>query len=207
MGLFKNPKNRTADPDSFWGGLLLFGMNRVHAQTLNWGLGHLADPVPEEIAELGCGSGQNIAVLLAKYPKARVTAVDRSVFLVEKATGRNREAIIEGRCIVERGDVSDLKLEENRYDLAVAFEAVYTWPDLTGCFKQAARVLRPGGRILIVNETDGSDAVKIRYEKNNEDMTCYTKEEIHSALAAAGFSQVKAVHHPARQWIAVTAYK
>lgn len=184
-----------------------YGSNHVHARALNWGLSYLGLSVPERIVELGCGSGRNIEVLLAGYPEAKITAIDPSPFSVEKATGRNRKGIMEGRCVIERGSVSDLKLEENSFDLAVAFDTIYNWPDLEACFSRALKVLRPGGKMIVVNETDGNIALKVRYEKYDENMTCYTAEEIREAFVSAGFSEADAKHHPSEQWIVVSAVK
>lgn len=207
MGLFEDLKKRANNPDGFLGSLILYGTNRVHAGTLNWGLSNLSDQEPREIVEIGCGSGRNAAVLLIRYPYARVTAVEQSPFLIEKATANNRKFITEGRCTVERMSPADLRLEEEHFDLAVAFDTIYHWPDLAACLAQAKKVLKPGGIFLIVNETDGNEAVKIRYEKNDDSMKCYTPEEIQKTLSAAGFADPRSRHHPKEQWIAVWGEK
>ena len=41
------------------------------------------------------------------------------------------------------------------FDAVTAFETVYFWPDLTQCFREVYRVLKPGGDILICNESSG----------------------------------------------------
>ena len=60
---------------------------------------------------------------------------------------------------------------------------------------------------MIVNESDGTDKTSLRFEKIIDGMKCYTAEEIKSALIAAGFSAVKADHHPSKPWITVIARK
>ena len=44
------------------------------------------------------------------------------------------------------------------YELATAFETIYFWPGLEKCFAEVARILKPGGIFMIVNESDGTDA-------------------------------------------------
>ena len=50
---------------------------------------------------------------------------------------------------VIEGDVSDLKLQAEKFDFATAFETIYFWPDLERCFRQVAKVLKTGGDFMI----------------------------------------------------------
>ena len=207
MGLFKDYVSQTRKPEGFLGKMMLTGMNTGHAKLADWGLGHLRSTDPEKIVDLGCGGGRNAGELLKMYPGAHVTAVDYSELSVEKAKKYNKEMIAAGRCNVQQGDVSALALPEESYDLATAFETIYFWPGLTECFSQVAKILKPGGYFLICNESDGTDAVSLKFEKIIDGMKNYTVEEIEAALREAGFSKVKADHHKKNPWIAVLAKK
>jgi SAM-dependent methyltransferase len=133
--------------------------------------------------------------------------VDYSGLSVAKASEYNRDMIALGRCKVLQGDVSDLHLPAEKYDLATAFETIYFWPGLEKCFGQVAKVLKPGGYFLICNESDGTDATGLKFEKIIDGMKCHTVEEIESALKNAGFSKVKSGHHKSKPWITVIAQK
>ena len=109
--------------------------------------------------------------------------------------------------MIRQGDVSDLRLPAGAFDLATAFETIYFWPGLEKCFAQTAQVLKTGGYFMICNESDGTDAVSLKYEKIIEGMKNHTVEEIEAALKDAGFSQVESDHHPSRPWITVLARK
>lgn len=207
MGLFKKFVSQTRKPEGFLGKMMVNGMNGGHAQMADWGMSHLKNIEPEEIVEIGCGGGRNAGELLKKYPAARVTAVDYSEVSVGKAKAYNAEAIKNGRCTVQQGDVSALTLSEDNYDLATAFETIYFWPGLEKCFAQVAKVLKPGGIFMIVNESDGTDETSLKFEKIIEGMKCHTPEEIEAALRSAGFSKVKSDHHPSKPWITVIAKK
>ena len=119
----------------------------------------------------------------------------------------NSAAIKQGRCEVKQGDVSALTLPEGKYDLATAFETIYFWPGLKECFAQVAKVLKPGGTFMIVNESDGMDETSLKYEKIIGGMKCHTVEEIEGALKEAGFNKVKSDHHKGKPWITVIARK
>ena len=207
MGLYKNFVSQTRKPEGVLGKMMVNGMNGGHAKMADWGLSHLTTIAPEEIVEVGCGGGRNAGELLKKYPSAKVTAIDYSEVSVGIATEYNAEAIKSGRCTVQQGDVSALTLPEGKYDLATAFETIYFWPGLEKCFAQVAKVLKPGGVFMIVNESDGTDETSLKFEKIIEGMKCHTIEEIEAALKSTGFSKVKADHHKSKPWITVIAKK
>jgi SAM-dependent methyltransferase len=207
MGLFKNYVSQTRKPEGFLGKMMVNGMNGGHAKMADWGMAYLKTIEPEEIVDIGCGGGRNAGALLEKYPAAFVTAIDYSEVSVSKATAYNSEAIKQGRCEVRQGDVSALALPKEKYDLATAFETIYFWPGLEKCFAEVAKVLKPGGVFMIVNESDGMDETGLKFEKIIDGMKCHTAEEIEEALKSAGFSKVKSTHHANKPWICVIAKK
>lgn len=207
MGLFKKFVSQTRKPDGFLGKMMLSSMNSGHAKMANWGFSHLPNILPENAVDLGCGAGRNVGELLKRYPKAHVTGVDYSDLSVEKSKDYNKTMIETGRCEVVQGDVSDLKLPADAFDLATAFETIYFWPGLEKCFAQVAKVLKPGGYFMICNESDGTDATGLKFEKIIDGMKNHTVEEIEAALRAAGFSEVRSDHHPSKPWITVLARK
>lgn len=207
MGLYKKFVNQTRKPEGTMGKMMVNGMNSGHAKMADWGMTHLPEINPSKILEVGCGGGRNAGELAKKYPSAKVTAVDYSDVSVAKAAEYNKDMISAGRISVKQGDVSDLRLPVDTYDLATAFETIYFWPGLEKCFKEVAKVLKTGGVFMIVNESDGTDDASLKYEKIIDGMKCYTIEQIESALKAAGFSSVTSDHYDGKPWIAVVAVK
>ncbi len=207
MGLFKSFVSQTRKPEGFLGKMMLGGMNSGNAKLADWGFTHLPAIEPERAVDLGCGGGRNAGEMLKIYPKAHVTAIDYSALSVEKAMAYNKDMISAGRCTVQQGDVSDLRLPAGSFDLATAFETIYFWPGLEKCFAQVAKVLKPGGFFMICNESDGTDPTSIRFEKIIDGMKNYTAEDIEAALKTAGFSLVTYDHHPSKPWITVLAKK
>lgn len=207
MGLFKNYVNQTRKPEGKLGKMMLNGMNSGHAKMADWGLSHLKNIVPERLVDLGCGGGRNIGELLNKYPAAKGTAIDYSELSVAKASEYNKELISSGRLEVKQGNVAALELPDNTYDLATAFETIYFWPGLEECFTGVAKILKDGGYFMIVNESDGTDAASLKFEKIIDGMKCYTVEQISDALKVAGFRKIKTDHHNSKPWITVLAKK
>lgn len=207
MGLFKKFVIQTRKPEGILGKLMVRGMNSGHAKLADWGMSHLEGIKAADIIELGCGGGRNAAELLKRFPQAKLTAMDYSSVSVEKAKETNKALIAAGRCTVLQGNVAALPSPDESFDLATAFETVYFWPGLEKCFSEVLRVLRPGGTFMICNESDGTDETSLKFEKIIDGMKCYTAEQLTAALKAAGFSRIKADHHPSKPWITVLAKK
>ena len=207
MGLFRKFINQTRKPEGFLGRVMLNGMSFGHARIADWAMSLLNIPDPVEIAELGCGNGRDAGVLLKKYPSSKLTAVDYSPLSVKKTKANNMKMVEAGRLTVIEGDVSDLKLQAEKFDLATAFETIYFWPDLEKCFRNVAGILKSGGYFMIVSESDGEDKITAWFKKRIDGMNTYTPKELETKLKSAGFSEIKVEHHKKFAWTMVLAKK
>lgn len=207
MGMIKDLLNQTRKPEGRLGKMMISSMNSGHAKVSDWGMSCLGDVDPGSILDVGCGGGRNAGELLKKYARASVTAVDYSPLSVEKTIEYNRENVDSGRCTVLQADVSQLPFPDASFDLATAFETIYFWPGLAHCFSEIARVLRPGGTFLIVNEADGLDPSSLKYEKIIDGMKIYAPDEIKAALREAGFIEVEAIGYGSKPWVTVIGVK
>lgn len=115
---------------------------------------------------------------MERFPDAVAWGLDYSDVSVEKTRAVNKAAIEGGRCNVVQGDVTALPFDEKTFDLVTGFETVYFWPDIESCFRQVFRVLKPGGLFLIVNESDGTDAMGEKWEKMIDGMKLYKGEDL-----------------------------
>ena len=206
MRLMNKFFNQTRKPEGFLGKVMLSGMNGGgHAKLANFGMDKLPKKDFINIAELGCGAGRNISELLRRYPNAFVSGVDYSELSVEKSREFNKKN--SNRCEINQGDVFNLELENNHYDLATAFETIYFWPGLEKCFKNVANVLKEGGYFLIVNESNGEDETGKKFESIIEGMKVYTASEIVDALKSAGFKNISTFNDNKKPWLAIIAEK
>ena len=208
MGLLSKIFSNTRKPEGFWGRMMVAGMNGgSHAAMASWGLDLANVPADGEIIDIGCGGGANLARLMDRSLRAKVTGVDYSPVSVEKSRKVNADAIAKGRCKVLEASVSSLPFKENTFGMATAFETVYFWPDIEKSFAEVRRVLSPGGRSLIVNEDDGLSGNNEKWEKMIEGMHTYTPDELERHLAAAGFRDITVHRNEPKHWLCVTAVK
>ncbi|MBR3550734.1 MAG: class I SAM-dependent methyltransferase [Bacteroidales bacterium] len=208
MGFLSKIFSNTRKPEGFFGRMMVNGMNGgSHAAMANWALSSVQIKEDDQILDVGCGGGANIARLLQRTPNGRVEGIDYSSISVNKSTKVNFKEIGEGRCRVQEAGVEKLPFGEESFDLVTAFETVYFWPDIEHCFGEVKRVLKSGGRFVIVNEDDGLTGANEKWEKLIEGMHTYTPDELQKHLTAAGFCDIAVRNDGQRHWLCVTAVK
>lgn len=98
------------------------------------------------LLEVGCSMG-NDAVQLARRG-LQVTGID----LTENAIAliRERFALAQLPGDFHVADAEDLPFEDNRFDLVYSFGVLHHTPDTAGAVEELRRVLRPGGKAVVM---------------------------------------------------------
>lgn len=108
----------------------------------------------ESGVDVGCGVGHLTCELAEDVgPGGRMTGVDASADMLAGAAARVRARRLDGRVDLREGDALSLGLPSESADFVVAVQTYSYVPDVAGAIAEAARVLRPGGRIGVL-ETD-----------------------------------------------------
>jgi ubiquinone/menaquinone biosynthesis C-methylase UbiE len=96
------------------------------------------------VLDVGCGTGQLVARLRQALPRTSVVGCDFSTGMLGRARARNR-----GETFV-CGDAGRLPFQSGAFDAVVSTEAFHWFPDQHAALREFRRVLRPGGRLLLV---------------------------------------------------------
>jgi ArsR family transcriptional regulator len=103
-------------------------------------------PGDSVIADLGCGSGSVSQMLAASVKK--VIAVDNSSAMLKAAKARlDKFANVE----VRRGELTDLPIADGECSAAVILLVLTYLDDPAAALRETHRILRPGGRAIIVD--------------------------------------------------------
>jgi ubiquinone/menaquinone biosynthesis C-methylase UbiE len=140
---------------------------------------------PQDVADLGCGEGY-LTVEAARWAR-RVTAVDRSPDVL--ARGRELARRRHLRNIVwKRGELEHLPLADASVDIALMSQALHHAARPAAALAEAHRVLRPGGRLLLL-DLRAHDQGWVRSALGDQWLG-FGDEELRALLAAAGFANV-----------------
>jgi ubiquinone/menaquinone biosynthesis C-methylase UbiE len=144
---------------------------------------------PRTILDVGFGQGRTVAVLVRAGHRA--LGVDPSPTMVKQATARNRAACRDGRATLRQGDGITVPFPDDSADGAITAHTIYFMPDPAATIADIARVLRPGGTLVIACRTS-DDATPAWI-----DLHIYrirSADEITEMLRVAGFDTVD--HEP-----------
>ena len=117
-------------------------------------VGLLRPAAGERVLDIGCGSGafcREVAPLVA--PQGSVVGVDNSPAAVAVA---NRLSVLEDRTGLDfvEADGHDLPFADASFDAAVCVSVLGFCRDPERVLAEARRVVRPGGRVLVVNSDE-----------------------------------------------------
>lgn len=156
----------------------------------------IADLLPGEVV-LDLGSGGGIDCFLAARqvgPEGRVIGLDMTPEMIKLAR-RNAKKIGAANVDFRYGEMEEIPLADNSVDAVISNCVINLSPDKEQVFREAFRILRPGGRVAV------SDIVLLKDlpEDVRSDLSAWsscvsgaiTEEEYLGAMRRAGFEKVK----------------
>jgi ArsR family transcriptional regulator len=102
----------------------------------------------EELLDIGTGTGRMLEVLAGRVHRA--IGVDQSREMLAVARNRLEEAGLR-HCHVRQADMYQLPFPSGSFDAAVIHQVLHYTESPSGVLAEAARVLRPGGLLLVVD--------------------------------------------------------
>ena len=106
--------------------------------------------LPEEcsILDIGCGTGDMLRIFSSERPHAKLTGLDFSPNMLRVAGERCRDL---AHLSLMQGNAMDLPFAEGSFDGASISFALRNTADYSTTLREAARVLRAGGMLLVID--------------------------------------------------------
>jgi ubiquinone/menaquinone biosynthesis C-methylase UbiE len=162
----------------------------------------VARVAPHDVLETAAGTGVLTRALAARLPAARLVATDLNQPMLDLAAARQPDA---KKVTWRQANALALPFADHSFDAVACQFGVMFFPDKAQGYREARRVLKPGGRFLFnvwdrIAENEFADVVTqalatlfpqdpprfmARIPHGYHDV-----EEIRAQLAAAGFSQI-----------------
>ena len=103
----------------------------------------------DRVLDAGCGVAGPASIIATRYRRVSIDALTNSRRQVEFAEELLRSAGVARRVRVHLADYHSLPFETGVFDLVIFFESTGYAEDLERVYSEAARVLRPGGRLYV----------------------------------------------------------
>jgi ubiquinone/menaquinone biosynthesis C-methylase UbiE len=140
----------------------------THTEADAWkaALAHYLPPPPGNVLEVGAGTGA-MSLLIAELGY-RLTAIDLSRAMLQEAQRKAAERRLE--ITFEIADAEVLPFAEGRFDALFGRHILWTLPDPERALREWRRVLKPGGRLVLIDSIAAPPSLQRRLKRMASDV-------------------------------------
>lgn len=157
-------------------------------------LGALGDEPVGDLLDIGTGSGRMLRLLAERTEMAVGIDISRDMLLLARSNLRSAGM---DHLTVRQGNMYQLKFANEAFHTVTVDQVLFQAEDPESVLAEAARVIKPGGRLLLVEYLTGqSDSPRPGRATGRP----ITEAVLSEWLAAAGFRQETSDRIPANPW-------
>jgi len=209
MGVMEKILKQARMPTGRFGTFYARLMNIGHSNLTRWGLGHISVNIDDKILDIGCGGGKTVNTLAKIATEGEIYGIDHSEVSVAVSTNKNKRLIRAGWVRILHASIDSLPFSDDMFNLVIAVESCYFWPDLINNLKEIRRVLKPGGSVILIHAMYRDE----RFEKRNSNLarignfTYHLPEDSRVFLKDTSYSSIQIEVLENKNWIAAIGTK
>lgn len=198
MSLLQRLIEQAKKPNGWIGSWMLRVMNIAHRGMNAWFIRQGAINDGDRVLDIGCGGGKTLQILSKLNPNGIIYGIDISSQAVKESIKMNEAQVKNGSVIVKEASVSSIPYEDQFFDAITAFQTHYFWPSVEQDVAEVWRVLKNGGKLIIIAEL-----YKMKYHMEVYQTPAVMKE----LLERTGFQTVYVTEKSSKGWLCITAIK
>lgn len=188
MGLPQFVLRQLSCPSGWLAPFMAKALNRTNRDFNREVMSAVALQPHEHVLEIGFGGGLNIRHALEIIgDRGRVGGVEPSTEMLERARREFSRESTNGQLALREGRADALPFASDSYDAIISVHTIYFWGDINLALTEIARVLTPGGRLVL----GVSEPAVCQREGMAKLFPVYEQQQLKALLEDAGFVDVE----------------